>query len=102
MKLKIICTIVAFVFAFQTIVAQNKITGNIKDELAKKDLTGVTVYISDLKTAASTDKEGNYKIENIKTGTYLFEISFVGYKKRVERIYIGKDTLLDFLIINPK
>ena len=98
MKLKIICTIVAFVFAFQTIVAQNKITGNIKDELAKKDLTGVTVYISDLKTAASTDKEGNYKIDNIKTGTYLFEISFVGYKKRVERIYIGKDTLLDFLI----
>ena len=61
-------------------------------------LTGVTIYFSDLKTGATTDKEGNYKLENIKTGTYLFEISFIGYKKIVERIYIGKDTVVDFLI----
>lgn len=98
MKLKIIYTIVAFVFATQTIVAQNKISGNIKDEQTKEILTGVSVYISDLKTGATTDKEGNYKLENIKTGTYLFEISFIGYKKRVERIYISKDTVVDFLI----
>lgn len=98
MKLKIIYTIVAFVFATQTIVAQNKISGNIKDEQTKEILTGVSVYISDLKTGATTDKEGNYKLENIKTGTYLFEISFIGYKKRVERIYVSKDTVVDFLI----
>lgn len=98
MKLKIIYTIVAFVFATQNIVAQNKISGNIKDEQTKEVLTGVSVYISDLKTGATTNKEGNYKLENIKTGTYLFEISFIGYKKRVERIYISKDTVVDFLI----
>lgn len=98
MKLKIIYTIVAFVFATQTIIAQNKITGNVKDEQTKETLTGVSVYISDLKTGATTDQVGNYKLENIKTGTYLFEISFIGYKKRVERIYINKDTVVDFLI----
>jgi iron complex outermembrane receptor protein len=98
MKLKIIYTIVAFVFATQNIIAQNKISGNIKDEQTKEILTGVSVYISDLKTGANTDKEGNYELENIKTGTYLLEISFIGYKKRVERIYIDKDTVLDFLI----
>ncbi len=98
MKLKIIYTLVALVFAAQNIVAQNKITGNIKDEKTKENLTGVSIYISDLKTGTNTDKEGNYKLENIKTGTYLFEISFIGYKKRVERIYIGKDTVVDFLI----
>ena len=54
MKLKIIYTIVAFVFATQTIVAQNKISGSIKDEQTKEILTGVTIYISDLKTGATT------------------------------------------------
>jgi iron complex outermembrane receptor protein len=98
MKLKIIYTMVAFLFAAQTIIAQNKISGSIKDEQTKETLTGVTVYISDLKTGATTDKEGSYKIENINAGTYLFEISFVGYKKRVERIYIAQDTVIDFLI----
>jgi iron complex outermembrane receptor protein len=98
MKLKIINIIVTFVFATQTIIAQNKISGNIKDEQTKEILTGVSIYISDLKTGAISDKEGNYKLENLKPKTYLFEISFIGYKKRVERIYISKDTVVDFLI----
>ena len=98
MKIKFIYTFVAFVFATQTFVAQNKISGNIKDEQTKEILSGVLIYINDLKTGATTDKEGNFKLENIKTGTYLFEISLIGYKKSVKRIYISKDTLVSFLI----
>ena len=98
MKIKIIYTIVAFVFAIQTVVAQNKISGNIKDEQTKEILSGVLIYINDLKTGATTDKEGDFKLENIKTGTYLFEISLIGYKKNVKRIYISNDTLVSFLI----
>ncbi len=98
MKINIIYTIVAFVFAIKTVVAQNKISGNIKDEQTKEILSGVLIYINDLKTGATTDKEGNFKLENIKTGTYLFEISLIGYKKSVKRIYISKDTLVSFLI----
>ncbi len=98
MKIKIIYTIVAFVFAIQTVVAQNKISGNIKDEQTKEILSGVLIYINDLKTGATTDKEGNFKLENIKTGTYLFEIILIGYKKSVIRIFIGNDTLVSFLI----
>ncbi len=98
MKIKIIYTIVAFVFAIQIVVAQNKISGNIKDEQTKEILSGVLIYINDLKTGAITDKEGNFKLENIKTGTYLFEISLIGYKKSVKRLFISKDTLVSFLI----
>ena len=58
---------------------------NIKDEQTKEILSGVLIYINDLKTGATTDKEGNFKLENIKTGTYLFEISLIGYKKSVKR-----------------
>ena len=98
MKSKLIYTIVAFVFATQTIVAQNKISGTIKDEKSKEVLKGVAIYISDLKTGATTDITGKYELENIKSGSYLFEISFNGYKKRVERIIILKDTLIDFIL----
>ena len=38
MKSKLIYTIVAFFFAIQTIVAQNKISGTIKDEKSKEVL----------------------------------------------------------------
>jgi len=98
MKSKLIYTIVAFFFAIQTIVAQNKISGTIKDEKSKEVLKGVAIYISDLKTGATTDKAGKYELENIKSGSYLLEISFNGYKKRVERIIILKDTLIDFIL----
>ena len=98
MKLKLIYIILAFVLSTQTIVAQNKITGNIKNKQTKENLTGVIIYISDLKIGAATGKTGNYILDNIKTGYCLFEINLIGYKKRVERIYISKDTVVDFLI----
>lgn len=91
-------TIVAFVFATQSLVAQNTISGHIKDEESKANLSGVSVYISELKTGTTTDSSGNYKLDNIKTGYYLFEISLSGYKRRVERLYICRDTTVDFLI----
>ena len=48
MKSKIIYPIVALFFATQNIVAQNKISGNIKDEQTKEFITSVSIYISDL------------------------------------------------------
>lgn len=98
MKPKFIYTFVVIVFAIQNIGAQNNIRGTIKDDATKDNIAGVTIYISDLKTGATTTNDGRYKLENIQTGTYLFEISFIDYKKRVARIYISKDTVIDFSI----
>ncbi len=98
MKRNIIFTVLALFLASQSGSAQHVIRGQIKDEQSREALTGVSVYINDLKSGAGTDKDGNYMLENIKTGSYLLEISFVGYKKRVERLYIDKDTVVDFLM----
>ena len=98
MKLKIIYSTIALIFAIQNTMAQNKIFGNIKDEQTKENLIGVTIHINDIKIVTTTDKEGNYKIENLKSGIYLIEISYTGYKKRVERIQIDRDTVANFLI----
>lgn len=96
MNFKNILLVVAFVFATLNIFAQNKISGNIKDENNKEDLTGVSIYITNLKIGASTDKNGNYQISNLKSGAYLLECSFMGYKSVIKQIIIEKDTVINF------
>lgn len=90
---------VAFVFAALNTFAQNKISGNVKDESSKENITGVSIYITELKSGASTDKDGNYQITNLKTGTYLIDISFVGYKTILTQVRITKDTVMDLILV---
>ncbi len=98
MNTKSIYIAIMLLFAGLTMLAQNKISGNIKDEQNKNNLTGVVIYISELKSAAATDADGDYVLENIKSGSYLFEIGYSGYKKRVERMTINSDTLINFIL----
>lgn len=98
MNFKKILPLVAIVFATLNTYAQNRISGNIKDENSKENLPGVSIYIIDLKTGTSTDKDGNYQITNLKSGTYLLDISFIGYKSIIKQVTINKDTVIDFLL----
>ncbi len=96
MKFRIIFLYVALVCATQVSYAQYRLSGKIQDEQTKENLVGVLVYISDLKTGTTSSTDGIFIINNIKTGSYLLEISLIGYKKRVERITIHSDTTIDF------
>ncbi len=98
MTIKILYTLAVILFAAQENFAQHQISGKINDENTGETLSGVALYITDLKTGTISDHEGNYNFENIKTGTYLFEIDIFGYQKRVERIQIDTDTILNFLV----
>ncbi len=86
------------ILANLNIVAQNSISGNVKDIQSKENLPGVSIYIADLETGTTTDVKGNYRIENLKPGVYLFNISFVGYKSIVKSIDIRQDTVINFLL----
>lgn len=77
---------------------QITIRGTIDDKATRTALPGVSVYIHDLKTGSVTDLEGNYSIAHLSPGTYLFEISFVGYKSIVQRFRILGDTILNFTL----
>lgn len=96
MKLKCIYTVAVIVLATQSNLAQNTISGYVKDAQTNEPLQGVSIYLSDLKTGTITNQNGNYRLENIKSGSYLFEISYTGYKKLVERIAVNKDTTVNF------
>lgn len=98
MYLKKFISILIIVFLSPTLFAQNKIIGNLKDQNSHENLTGVSIYITDLKTGTSTDLNGNYQIKNLKSGTYLLDISLSGYKSIINQVNITKDTVIDFFL----
>ena len=79
------------------ICAQNMISGKVRNE-RKETMAGVSIYISDLKTATSTNDAGFYQITNLKSGSYLMEISQFGYKSVIKRINVSNDTVVDFVM----
>ncbi len=89
---------VALVFATQNIYAQNKITGTVKDEITQESLINAAIYLADLKINATTDANGHYEFVNIPNGNYLFEVKYLGYKIKTERIKIDKNLEKDFLL----
>jgi iron complex outermembrane recepter protein len=94
MKLKYFM-VVAILFATQYSFAQFKIWGNVKNEKTNEPLAKVSIFINDVKLGVQTNENGDFKIENIKKGTYIIEISIVGHQSKVERIVIDKDVVLN-------
>jgi hypothetical protein len=53
--------------------------GKVYDSENKLSLPGVNVYLKDKNIGASTDIEGNFKIENLPVGNYVIVFSYIGY-----------------------
>lgn len=65
-----------------------KISGNVIDSLSKKpmDYASVGLYRSGGKapiTGVITDEKGNFRLDNVKPGSYKLVITFIGYPDKV-------------------
>jgi iron complex outermembrane receptor protein len=78
--------------------AQNKLSGKITDAATGTALRGVSVYIPDLKTGVATDAEGKYVITNLPAGTYVVEMSIIGYARLLDKIFIHGTVQKDYLL----
>jgi hypothetical protein len=47
---------------------------------------------------ATTDKNGNYTLSNLKKGKYEYQVSFVGYKDITGSVEISNNTILNFTL----
>jgi len=77
---------------------QNSLSGKITDEQSGQGVAKANVYIPDLKTGASSDREGNYSLKNIPAGTYLVQARLVGYALKTAMVKIGQSTIQDFTL----
>ena len=65
------------------------LSGTVVDGQTGTALSGATIFIHDIKILTITGNDGNYRTASVPTGTYLVEVSFVGYKSVSEDININ-------------
>jgi iron complex outermembrane recepter protein len=85
-----------FLTASVKIYAQNTVTGVIKDKQNNTPVQSASVYFPDLKTGAVTNKQGEYSLKDIPKGSYLVEVSSIGYKTVIQNVEIVGAMHLDF------
>ena len=96
MRVKI-STIIA-ILLFSIIYSQNlSITGSVKDAKNGNLLVGANVFIVGTSLGASAREDGQYKINNVKPGTYSVKASYIGYVTAEDSVTItDTDINLDF------
>nr|WP_315210779.1 outer membrane beta-barrel protein [uncultured Flavobacterium sp.] len=103
MRIKTVFLFVLLTLFTTKLVAQEKgvtLSGNTKDNSTKAALPFVNVVLKTSKDTSIiartiTNEEGRFSISNIKSGDYLLEFSFIGYKTKTQSVYVG--SLSEFL-----
>ncbi|MFD2873262.1 TonB-dependent receptor [Mucilaginibacter ximonensis] len=72
------------------------ITGIVTDKKDNSPIAGATISIPDLKTGTITDVNGKFSLTNISRGTYLIQVTCVGYAGITQRVDFGKSHILNF------
>lgn len=66
----------------------HKIQGIVLDELSRKPLEGINIYIIGENKGGTTDNEGKFTIDNLPPGIYRFQASAIGYTTTTTPEYI--------------
>lgn len=93
---KLLCLIIPLIFLSVNLIAQNQLSGIIKDSKTGLPLHAASVYIPDLKIGAITGPTGEYNFKNIPAGVYVIEASLIGYRSHAQRIKINGSVTVDF------
>jgi iron complex outermembrane receptor protein len=76
--------------------ASGILSGKVTDAKTGTVLPGASIFIHDIKMGATTTNDGTYKISSLPSGSFLVEVSSVGYKSVSENIFINGDIKHDF------
>jgi len=76
---KLICLIILIGFS-ASFPQTGSIAGKITDNKTSETLPGVNIILKGTYYGAATDLNGEFRIDNISSGNYTVEISFIGYK----------------------
>ena len=85
-------------FLFTSIAQAQSIEGRVRDAISGDLLVGATVNVIGTENGSVSDAQGNFKINNISSGLYDLEISYIGYFTFVEKevwVKAGKVTYVE-------
>ncbi|NOZ34898.1 MAG: TonB-dependent receptor [Chlorobi bacterium] len=90
-------TIIIMLLSGNLLISQNEISGKIIDKETKSEITGAVVYFPQLHKGSSSDKNGNFKIQNLQSGNFEMIVSLFGYETQISKI--RTDTVKHTLLI---
>ncbi|WP_164110945.1 MULTISPECIES: outer membrane beta-barrel protein [Sphingobacterium] len=99
--LKFIFPIICFFIVQYTVLAQNRVTGNIVDKTTSKPLSGVTLRIISQKDSSilsvRTNTNGLFTQHTLEDGRYTISTNYVGFKSELQTfVMYGKPTYFFF------
>ncbi|MDR1879250.1 MAG: TonB-dependent receptor [Bacteroidales bacterium] len=79
--------------------AQNrKISGFVSEESSNERIPYATVYIKELSNGAVSDNNGKYTFNLPAIGEYTLSVQALGFEKKELKLYVRKDTVMNFVL----
>jgi len=98
MKIKLLLTLLIIGSFCNTVFSQTTVSGEVKD-LEGNPLENVNVVLNPLFYGEVTNQNGQFKFQNIPTGTYTITLSYIGYQTITETIEaLEKNEMLSFIL----
>lgn len=72
------------------------LSGVVTDAVSQAPLAGATISIPDLKLTTTTGADGRYEFSSLTSGRLTVQVSYVGYRSKVEVISIQGQTIHNF------
>lgn len=82
----------------ENVVKQGTIRGRVIDK-GRQILPGASIFIENLKTGVISDVDGFYTLPNLKPGTYMVKVTYVGYSPVEMKITVPEGRTLEQDII---
>jgi outer membrane receptor for ferrienterochelin and colicins len=84
--MKYLFVLIAALFCFASVSAQNTLKGQIKDSKTGEVLIGASALLINSNIGAISDSTGLFIINGIPDGNVLIKYSYIGYKERVDTL----------------
>ena len=98
-NLKTIIKLVIFTLVQQMSAENYSITGYVRDTASGEALIGANVFVEGTSIGSATNKNGFYKIDDLKEGNYSLKVSYIGYGSALDSIKLSgekSELALDF------
>ncbi len=78
--------------------AQFSLSGKITDQQSGETLPGASIRIEKTGIKEASDANGNFRIRNLKAGSYTFIISYIGYQQMQQTVTVNADQTQNFAL----
>lgn len=91
---------IAFLWLWPSVLlAQSNLTVTVIDQQEQKPLIGATVSLVGSLASAQTNAAGNVQFKNVREGTYVVRVSFLGYQRQEKRGVLPQEASLQFDLV---